>query len=45
MASHVLDAMDAILVAGESGRTVEVASGIDRPAVLPDAEAARYWKG
>jgi hypothetical protein len=44
-ASHVLDTMEAILAAGESGTTVAVGSAVERPAVLGDDEAAGYWRG
>ncbi|SEB94405.1 Predicted dehydrogenase [Rhizobiales bacterium GAS188] len=40
LASHVLDAMHAILGAGAHGGTVEVGSRIERPAALSDADAA-----
>lgn len=45
LASHVLDAMEAILTAGEAGGTVLVGSTIERPQTLSDEEAATYWRG
>ncbi|MHB2169813.1 Gfo/Idh/MocA family protein [Alsobacter sp. R-9] len=45
LASHVLDVMEAILEAGSNGRTVEVASRVDRPVALGDTEAAALWHG
>ncbi|MBL8830882.1 MAG: Gfo/Idh/MocA family oxidoreductase [Rhodospirillales bacterium] len=45
LASHVLDAMHAILESGRTGAPVAVASRIDRPASLTDAEAAALWTG
>lgn len=40
LASHVLEAMHAILAAGENGGTVLVLSRVERPAALGDDEAA-----
>jgi predicted dehydrogenase len=45
MASHVLDAMHAMLTAGTTGGTVRVPSRIERPAALTDAEAMALWAG
>ncbi|MBL8808087.1 MAG: Gfo/Idh/MocA family oxidoreductase [Rhodospirillales bacterium] len=45
LASHVLDAMHAILESGRTGAAVEVASRIERPATLSDADAASLWRG
>jgi predicted dehydrogenase len=45
LASHVLDAMEAILSAGESGATRAVGSSVERPPALSDDEAASYWRG
>ena len=44
-AAHVLEVMHAILEAGAGGGTVKIASRIERPAPLPDDEAASYWRG
>jgi len=43
-AAHVLEAMHAILRAGEHGGTIAVETRIERPAPLSDAEAASYWR-
>lgn len=40
LASHVLDAMHAILRAGEQGGEVEVTSRVERPAAFTDVDAA-----
>jgi len=40
LSSHVLDAMHAMLRAGEHGGVIDVGSRIERPAALTDAEAA-----
>jgi predicted dehydrogenase len=45
LASHVLDAMHAILEAGRTGKAVDVASRIERPATLTDTDAAALWAG
>jgi predicted dehydrogenase len=45
LASHVLDAMHAMLTAGTTGGTVRVPSRIERPAALTDAEAMALWAG
>ncbi|MBL8590095.1 MAG: Gfo/Idh/MocA family oxidoreductase [Methylobacteriaceae bacterium] len=45
LASHVLDAMHAILQAGETGETVKVKSKIERPAALSETDAAALWVG
>lgn len=45
LASHVLDAMHAILDAGRTGNVVEIPSRVERPATLSDAEAAALWRG
>ncbi len=45
LASHVLEAMHAMLKAGETGATVEVASRIERPSALSEADAAALWAG
>jgi predicted dehydrogenase len=45
LASHALDAMHAILRAGEQGGVVEVDSRIDRPAVFTDFDAAALAQG
>jgi predicted dehydrogenase len=44
-AAHVLEVMHAILQAGTDGGTVKITSRIERPALLPDDEAASYWRG
>jgi predicted dehydrogenase len=44
-AAHVLEVMHAILLAGADGGTIRIASRIERPAPLPDAEAVSYWRG
>jgi predicted dehydrogenase len=44
LASHVLDAMHAILEAGRTGAAVDVVSRIERPATLSDADAAALWR-
>jgi predicted dehydrogenase len=44
-AAHVLEVMNALLQAGADGGTVKIASRIERPAALPDDEAASYWRG
>jgi hypothetical protein len=41
----VLEVMHAILQAGTDGGTVKITSRIERPAALPDDEAASYWRG
>ena len=43
LASHVLDAMHAMLTASALGGEIKVASRIERPAVLTDAEASALW--
>jgi predicted dehydrogenase len=45
LASHVLEAMHAILRSGASGETVKVRSRIERPAALSEADAAKLWIG
>ncbi len=45
LALHVLEAMFAILEAGETRRVVQVGTQIDRPLALPDAEALALLKG
>jgi predicted dehydrogenase len=45
LASHVLDAMHAILRAAEQGGTVEIDSRIERPAAFTDADAAALERG
>ena len=42
---HVLEAMHAILVAGETRQTVEVGTQVPQPLVLSDADAASLWRG
>jgi predicted dehydrogenase len=43
-AAHVLEVMHAILEAGVHGGTIAIASRIERPAALSEAEAASYWR-
>lgn len=43
LASHVLEAMHAMLTAGTQGGEVKVVSRIERPAVLTDADATALW--
>lgn len=43
LASHVLEAMHAMLQAGTTGGEVKVHSRIERPAVLGDADATALW--
>jgi predicted dehydrogenase len=43
LASHVLEAMHAILTAGAKGGAVSVASRVPQPDVLSDADAAKLW--
>jgi len=45
LASHVLEAMHAMLTAGTQGGEVTVHSRIERPAVLTDADATALWVG
>lgn len=45
LASHVLEAMHAMLEAGTRGGEVRVHSRIERPAALSDAEAMALWNG
>jgi predicted dehydrogenase len=45
LASHVLEAMHAILRAGATGETVKVRSRIERPPALSEADAAKLWIG
>ncbi len=45
LASHVLEAMHAILNAGKTGKRVKVKSRIARPAALKDEDAAKLWAG
>ena len=40
LASHVLDAMHAILLSGQQGGTVEIDSRVERPAAFSDLDAA-----
>jgi predicted dehydrogenase len=40
LASHVLDAMHAILLAGQQGGVVEINSRVERPAAFTDSDAA-----
>jgi predicted dehydrogenase len=44
-AAHVLEVMRAMLQAGADGGSVKIVSRIERPAPLPDDEAATYWRG
>lgn len=43
LASHVLEAMHAMLTAGTNGQTVMVRSRVERPAVLTEPEAMALW--
>jgi predicted dehydrogenase len=43
LASHVLDAMHAMLTAGTAGGMVKVHSRIERPAALSDPDALALW--
>ncbi len=45
LASHVLDAMHAILESGQIGKAVEITSRVDRPATLSDNDATALWVG
>jgi predicted dehydrogenase len=45
LASHVLEAMHAMLKAGTSGDMVKVHSRIERPATMTDAQAMALWAG
>ncbi|MGL5734520.1 MAG: Gfo/Idh/MocA family protein, partial [Beijerinckiaceae bacterium] len=43
LASHALEAMAAMLRAGETGETIRLTSRIERPAALTEADAAKLW--
>ncbi len=45
LASHALEAMQAMLTAGQTGETLHLTSRLDRPAPLTPAEAAALWAG
>ncbi|MGL4812750.1 MAG: Gfo/Idh/MocA family protein [Beijerinckiaceae bacterium] len=45
LASHALEAMAAMLRAGETGETIRLTSRIERPAALTEADAAKLWIG
>lgn len=45
LASHALEAMQAMLTAAQTGETLRLTSRIDRPASLTPAEAAALWAG
>lgn len=45
LASHVLEAMHAMLTAGTQGGEIQVRSRIERPAVLTGTEAMALWAG
>jgi predicted dehydrogenase len=44
LALHVLEVMEAILVSGETGRSIRIKDAAVRPPVLTDAEAASFLK-
>jgi predicted dehydrogenase len=43
LAAHALDVMDAILEAGATGKVVDIASTVERPAGLSEADAGLLW--
>jgi predicted dehydrogenase len=43
LALHVLEVMQAIIEAGVGGRSVAIATPVERPAALEDADAAALW--
>lgn len=45
LASHALEVMHAILIAGRSGETVRINSKIERPAAMRERDAAALWIG
>ena len=45
LALHVLEVMHAILQSGASGLPAVIATALERPAVLEDADAAGLWRG
>lgn len=45
LAAHALEAMQAMLTAGQTGETLHLTSRLDRPAPLTAAEAAALWAG
>jgi hypothetical protein len=45
LASHVLDAMHAMLRAGQQGGVVEIDSRVERPAAFTDSDAAALTQG
>lgn len=45
LAAHALEAMQAMLTAGQTGETLRLTSRLERPAPLSSAEAARLWAG
>ena len=45
LALHVLEVMHAILEGAATGQPTAITTTLDRPAVLPDDEAAELWRG
>jgi predicted dehydrogenase len=45
MGSHSLEAMQSVIRSGRDGGRIALQSKIDRPASLPEDEAARLWAG